>query len=245
MKQSTKDTIKKLYLYAKLITVLVLVSAVTYGIGTFMPNPIAVKKATEETRVEHAIWAEKLGLHEPSFDYTSKKEFILEVNKCVDYLNWKTPPGKRVPIQMVTAQAALESGWGTSRFGIEANNLFGIKTWDKGKGLLPIGMSKDTPWRLRIFITKCNSVQEYIRILNEHPAYKEFRELRTKLLEKGELLDSVQLIATLDKFSTTEDYDKRVIDMIGKIEKVLATVDENSNLLKENTILPENKPENS
>ena len=114
MKQSTKDTIKKLYLYAKLITVLVLISAVTYGIGTFMPNPIAVKKATEETRVEHAIWAEKLGLHEPSFDYTSKKEFILEVNKCVDYLNWKTPPGKRVPIQMVTAQAALESGWGLS-----------------------------------------------------------------------------------------------------------------------------------
>ena len=242
MKQSTKDTIKKLYLYAKLITVLVLISAVTYGIGTFMPNPIAVKKATEETRVEHAIWAEKLGLHEPSFEYTSKKEFILEVNKCVDYLNWKTPPGKRVPIQMVTAQAALESGWGTSRFAIEANNLFGIKTWDKDKGLLPIGMSKDTPWRLRIFITKCNSVQEYIRILNEHPAYKEFRELRTKLLEKGELLDSVQLIATLDKFSTTEDYDKRVIDMIAKIEKVLATVEENSNLLKKNTILPEDKP---
>ena len=245
MKQSTKDTIKKLYLYAKLITVLVLISAVAYGIGTFMPNPIAVKKATEETRVQHAIWAEKLGLHEPSFEYTSKKEFILEVNKCVDYLNWKTPPGKRVPIQMVTAQAALESGWGTSRFAIEANNLFGIKTWDKDKGLLPIGMSKDTPWRLRIFITKCNSVQEYIRILNEHPAYKEFRELRTKLLEKGELLDSVQLISTLDKFSTTEDYDKRVIDMIAKIEKVLATVDENSNLLKKNTILPENKPENS
>ena len=72
MKQSTKDTIKKLYLYAKLITVLVLISAVTYGIGTFMPNPIAVKKATEETRVQHAIWAEKLGLHEPSFEYTNK-----------------------------------------------------------------------------------------------------------------------------------------------------------------------------
>ena len=124
MKQSTRDRIKKLYLYAKLAVVLIVVSAVTYGLGTFMPNPIAVKKATEETRIQHAIWAEKLGLHEPSFEYTNKKEFILEVNKCVDYLNWKTPPDKRVPIQMVTAQAALESGWGTSRFGIEANNLF-------------------------------------------------------------------------------------------------------------------------
>jgi len=245
MKQSTRDRIKRLYLYAKLAVVLIVVSAVTYGLGTFMPNPIAVKKATEETRVEHALWAEKLGLHEPSFEYTNKKEFILEVNKCVDYLNWKTPPDKRVPIQMVTAQAALESGWGTSRFGIEANNLFGIKTWDKNKGLLPIGMSEDTPWRVRVFKTKCNSVQEYMRILNEHPAYKEFRELRTQLLEKGELLDSVQLIATLDKFSTTDDYDKRVINMMVKIEKILSKVDENSSLLKENTILPENKPENS
>ena len=122
---------------------------------------------------------------------------------------------------MVTAQAALESGWGTSRFAIEANNLFGIKTWNKDKGLLPHGMSEDTPWRVRVFTTKCNSVQEYIRILNEHPAYKEFRALRAKLLEKGELLDSVQLIATLDKFSTTDDYDKRVINMMKKIAQVL------------------------
>ena len=134
---------------------------------------------------------------------------------------------------------------GTSRFAIEANNLFGIKTWDKNKGLLPIGMSEDTPWRVRVFKTKCNSVKEYMRILNEHPAYKEFRELRTQLLEKGELLDSVQLIATLDKFSTTDDYDKRVINMMVKIEKILSKLDENSSLLKENTILPENKPENS
>ncbi len=211
----------KTYWWIKAILVVVFVSSLAYGWGTFMPNPIAVKKATEETRIQHSIWAEKLGLHEPSFEYTNKKEFIIEVNKCVDYLNWKTPPDKRVPIQMVTAQAALESGWGTSRFGIKANNLFGIKTWNKDKGLLPIGMSEDTPWRVRVFKTKCNSVQEYIRILNEHSAYKEFRALRAKLLENGELLDSVQLIATLDKFSTTEDYDKRVINMMKKIAQVL------------------------
>jgi len=212
---------RKTYWWIKAILVVIFVSSLAYGWGTFTPNPIAVKKATEETRIQHAIWAENLGLHEPSFEYTNKKEFIIEVNKCVDYLNWKTPPDKRVPIQMVTAQAALESGWGTSRFAIEANNLFGIKTWDKDKGLLPHGMSEDTPWRVRVFKTKCNSVQEYMRILNEHPAYKEFRALRAKLLEKGELLDSVQLIATLDKFSTTDDYDKRVINMMKKIAQVL------------------------
>ena len=84
-----------------------------------------------------------------------------------------------------------------------------------------------------------------MRILNEHPAYKEFRELRTQLLEKGELLDSVQLIATLDKFSTTDDYDKRVINMMVKIEKILSTVDKDTNLLKENTILPKKKAKTS
>ena len=235
MKPSTSNFFKKVYWWFKATLLVVAISTITYGIGTFMPNPLAVKKATEEVRIEHAIWAEKLGLHEPSFEYTTNKEFILEVNKCLDYLNWKTPPDKRVPIQMVTAQAALESGWGTSRFAIEANNLFGIKTWDKDKGLLPHGMSEDTPWRVRIFTTKCNSVQEYMRILNEHPAYKEFRALRIKLLEKGELLDSVQLIATLDKFSTTDDYDKRVINMMTKIAEVLEEK-------AEVKILPETKP---
>ena len=74
-----------------------------------------------------------------------------------------------------------------------------------------------------------------MRILNEHPAYKEFRALRIKLLEKGELLDSVQLIATLDKFSTTDDYDKRVINMMTKIAEVLEEK-------AEVKILPETKP---
>jgi len=191
MKQSTRDRIKRIYLYAKLVVVLIVVSAVTYGLGTFMPNPIAVKKATEETRVQHAIWAEKLGLHEPSFEYTNKKEFILEVNRCVDYLNWKTPPDKRVPIQMVTAQAALESGWGTSRFANEANNLFGIR-----KGL-------------KVFETKCDSVADYIRIINEVPAYTEFREMR-----QDGVTDALLLTRTLKKWAEEPHYTDLIEDVI-------------------------------
>ena len=109
LKPSTSNFFKKAYWWLKASLLVVFIASLAYGVGTFMPNPIAVKQATEEVRIEHAIWAEKLGLHEPSFEYTTNKEFILEVNKCLDYLNWKTPPDKRVPIQMVTAQAALES----------------------------------------------------------------------------------------------------------------------------------------
>ena len=240
LKASTSNFLNKTYWWFKATLLVVAISTITYGIGTFMPNPLAVKKATEEVRIEHAIWAEKLGLNEPSFEYTNSKEFIIELNKCVDFLNYHTPPDKRVPIQMVTAQAALESAWGQSRFAVKANNLFGIRVFKSTKPhLLPQGVEKWPGWGVRIFKTKCNSVKEYIRLLNEHPAYKEFRELRAKLLKDGELLDAKALVRTLDKFSTTEDYDERVINIMSKVEKVLNNIKEED---KKVEILPEEKP---
>ena len=116
---------------------------------------------------------------------------------------------------MIIGQAALESGWGTSRFAKEANNLFGIRTFSKNvQHLLPEGMKNWPGWGVRAFASKCDSVKEYIRLLNEHSAYEEFRKLRF------ETNDATALIKTLDKFSTTPDYDKRVIRMINKIKKI-------------------------
>ena len=231
---------RKTYWWFKATLLVVFISSLAYAYGTFTPNPIAVKKATEEVRIEHAVWAEKLGLNEPSFEYTNSKEFILELNKCVDFLNYHTPPDKRVPIQMVTAQAALESAWGRSRFAVKANNLFGIRVFKStNKHLLPEGVKEWQGWGVRVFETKCNSVKEYIRLLNEHPAYKEFRALRAELLKDGELLDAKALVRTLDKFSTTEDYDERVINIMSKVEKVLNDIQKEE---KQVTILPEDKP---
>ena len=229
---------KKAYWWLKATLLVTAISTLTYGIGTFMPNPLAVKKATEEVRIEHADWASKLGLNEPSFEYTNSKEFILELNKCVDYINYQTPPDKRVPIEMVTAQAALESAWGKSRFAVQANNLFGIRTFSSEvPHLLPESVKKWPGWGVRKFKSKCASVQEYIRLLNEHPAYKEFRELRKQLLKDGEKLDAKVLVRTLDKFSTTEDYDDRVINIMGKVKNVL-----NDSKETKVKVLPETKP---
>ena len=86
--------------------------------------------------------------------------------------------------------------------------------------MLPMGIDKWPGWGVRVFKSKCGCVKEYIRILNEHPAYKEFRELRTNMLKENKPLDATVLIKTLDKFSTTEDYDKRVIRMIKKIREL-------------------------
>ena len=156
--------------------------------------------------------------------YKTKKEFIKELGYCVDYINFTTPIDKRVPIEMLVGQAVLESGWGTSRFAKEANNLFGIRVFKStAPHLLPLGVEKWQGWGVRVFKTKCDSVKEYIRLLNEHPAYEDFRTMRAKMLATNQPLDSKKLIKTLKAFSTTEDYALRVINMMSKIEKELSS----------------------
>mgnify|MGYP001244074093 CR=1 FL=1 len=198
-----------------------LVLGIVYGAGTFYPNPLAKKWANEQLRQEHTIWAQNLGLVSKEMRYKNKKEFVKELGYCVDYLNFTTPVDKRVPIEMLVGQAVLESGWGNSRFAVQGNNLFGIRTWTESTPhLLPQGIEKWPGWGVRAFASKCDSVKEYVRLLNNHNAYKEFREMRAMMLSKNQQLDSFQLIKTLDKFSTTPDYDKRVIRMIKKIRKL-------------------------
>ena len=212
------------WMWAKRIFWSVLILAIVYGAGTFYPNPLAKKWANEELRQEHTKWAQNLGLVSKEMKYKTKKEFIKELGYCVDYINFTTPVDKRVPIEMLVGQAVLESGWGQSRFAKEANNLFGIRVFKStAPHLLPLGVEKWQGWGVRVFKTKCDSVKEYIRLLNEHPAYEDFRTLRAQMQATNQPLDSVKLIKTLKAFSTTTDYASRVINMMSKIEKELSS----------------------
>ena len=212
------------WMWAKRIFWSVLILSIVYGAGTFYPNPLAKKWANEQLRQEHTKWAQNLGLVSKEMRYKTKKEFIKELGYCVDYINFTTPIDKRVPIEMLVGQAVLESGWGTSRFAKEANNLFGIRVFKStAPHLLPLGVDKWQGWGVRVFKTKCDSVKEYIRLLNEHPAYEDFRTMRAKMLATNKPLDSKKLIKTLKAFSTTEDYALRVINMMSKIEKELSS----------------------
>ncbi len=151
----------------------------------------------------------------PDFEHTNNQQFLDNVIQCVNYIEHNTTDIYPVNLELLLAQAALESGWGTSRFATEGNNLFGIRTWTKETPhLLPVGIEQWPGWGVRVFPSKCDSVKEYVRLLNEHPAYEDFRELRLKTN------DPIALIKTLDKFSTTKDYDVRVIRMIKKIRKI-------------------------
>jgi Bax protein len=214
-KQEWQNALDKAWFYTKLIFALGIFCVIGYCWGTYNPNKTAIAEVNTELDKYYVSKIKEMDLQEPEFTYINDTQFIRAMHKCIDYINFTTPKHLRVPYEMIIGQAALESGWGTSRFATEGNNLFGIRTWkETSPHLLPIGVEKWPGWGVKVFASKCDSVKYYIDLLNNHSAYEKFRELRKTTN------DSMKLIKTLDKFSTTADYDQRVIRMIKKIRKL-------------------------
>ena len=209
------NLIDKSWYWTKVVFLCSAIILAAYGYGTFKPNQYAEQKIFKIAENDYLIKVKKMELTEPSMEYTNDIQFVRAMHKCIDYINFTLPHSKRVPFEMIIGQAALESGWGSSRFAKEAKNLFGIRVFSKESAhLLPQGITEWPGWGVRVFPSKCASVVEYVRLLNEHQAYKEFRALREKTR------DPIKLIKKLDNFSTTPDYDKRVIRIIKKIRKL-------------------------
>jgi Bax protein len=113
-----------------------------------------------------------------------------------------------VPVSMAIAQAAKETGWGTSRFAQEGNALFGQWTWS-GEGIKPAGADTDSKHKVMKFKVLQASVKAYQRNLNTHSSYKEFRSARAEFRDKKKELDSLILSKYLDKYAETgKDYVK-------------------------------------
>jgi len=209
------------WLYTKIFFVVLALCVASYIYGTYKPNETAIAKVNEELDIFYMNEIKAMDLQEPEFTYTNDIQFVRAMHKCINFINFTLPKDQRVPYEMIIGQAALESAWGQSRFAKEANNLFGIRTWNKDTPhLLPQGVEKWPGWGVKAFASKCDSVHYYIDLLNNHNAYKEFRQLRQRMLDNNEMLDALQLIKKLDKFSTTKDYDARVARMIFKIRKL-------------------------
>jgi len=107
-----------------------------------------------------------------------------------------------VPISMTIAQAAKETGWGTSRFAQEGNALFGQWTWS-GEGIKPAAADDNSTHKVMKFKVLQASVKAYQRNLNTHSTYKNFRSARAELRDKGKKLDSLVLTQYLDKYAET------------------------------------------
>ncbi len=106
-----------------------------------------------------------------------------------------------IPISMTLAQAAIESGWGSSRYAREGNAIFGQYTYDTSLGLVPKNRENEKTHLVRKFNNLSESVISYVKNLNTHNAYENFRELRKKLRMDGENLDGIILSETLINYS--------------------------------------------
>ena len=107
-----------------------------------------------------------------------------------------------IPASLAIAQAAKETGWGTSRFAQEGNALFGQWTWS-GEGIKPAGADVDSKHKIAKFKVLKASVKAYQRNLNTHSGYKEFRNERAIQRDNNGKLNSLKLVNHLDKYAET------------------------------------------
>ena len=120
-----------------------------------------------------------------------------------------------IPTSLAIAQAAKETGWGTSRFAQEGNALFGQWTWS-GEGIKPLGADDDTTHKVMKFKILQASVKAYHRNINTHSSYKGFRNLRAELRDEGKELDSIILSEHLDKYAETGKVYVKILQQIIK-----------------------------
>ena len=120
-----------------------------------------------------------------------------------------------IPVSLAIAQAAKETGWGTSRFAQEGNALFGQWTWS-GEGLKPKDAEKNEGHKVMKFNVLQASVRAYQRNLNTHSSYKNLRKARAELRDRGKPLDSLILAKYLNEYAETGEKYVEVLQQIIK-----------------------------
>ncbi len=120
-----------------------------------------------------------------------------------------------IPVSLALAQAAKETGWGTSRFAQEGNALFGQWTWS-GEGLKPKEAEENKGHKVMKFNVLQASVRAYQRNLNTHASYKNFRLARANLRDNDQPLDSLILSQFLKKYAETGN---QYVEVLQKIIK--------------------------
>ncbi|MFO1389803.1 glucosaminidase domain-containing protein [Cellvibrio sp.] len=123
-------------------------------------------------------------------DYPSDKQAVEVLLSRVDI----------IPPAMVIAQAAIESGWGTSLFAQEGNNLFGEWCFKKGCGIVPTRRAASATHEVRKFDSIEDSINSYYRNINTNNAYRSLRDLRAKIRHDATKFNGRTLVAGLGKY---------------------------------------------
>ena len=160
--------------------------------------------------------AETLEPKLPDFEHTNNQQFLDNVIQCVNYIEHNTTDVYPVNLELLLAQAALESGWGNSRFARVGKNLFGIRTYDlQEPHMLPSNNPKK--WGVKVYSHECDSVLNYMKVLNNGGAYEKYREL----MNNGEN-DPYILVETLDAYASDKYYFSKIKSILTKIRSEYA-----------------------
>jgi len=148
---------------------------------------------------------EKQWLRQKLLEYKVKKGDLDELMYRMDI----------IPTSIALAQAAKESGWGTSRFALEGNAIFGQWTWS-GQGIAPLDRESNKNHKILKFPILRASVKAYQNNLNTHKSYKSFRDKRSKLREKNNKLNGLELTDTLKNYAQTGSEYTKILNQIIK-----------------------------
>lgn len=204
-----------------IVIVMIGIGFSSYGAGTFFPNYWTENKLISNAKASFYIEWKEFGFQQPSIEYTNDVEFITGVGRCVDFLNMTIPHEKRVPKMIIIAMAVLETGYGKSRFAVQGNNLFGYRTWDPEAPQMKPKELPDAEFGVKKYRTKCDSVKDMIRNVNEYHVYEAYRIERARQFDKGEI-DLDKQIDLLSKWSTNPKYTKLVKAKVKKVIDILA-----------------------
>ena len=203
-----KEKLKTIFQTLMFVFIVAFIGLIYYSYqNTMAKEQVKFDNEVAET-LEEIIVYEK-----PNFERANNQTFINSVGQCVNYIYNTTTDIYPVNFEVLLAQAALESGWGNSRFALEGKNLFGIRTYDlREPHMLP--SNKPKKWGVRVYQHECDSVQHYIDIINNGSAYEEYRKLRDNGVE-----DSLQYVETLGAYASDKHYFSKIRSIIKKLRE--------------------------
>lgn len=146
---------------------------------------------------------ETLGRFEAAWLLQLAARYRIETNGSVDGIDWAGLDHRMQPVppSLAIAQAAIESGWGTSRFAAEGRAIYGQWLWGDGEGIVPLKRAEGATHKIRSFDYLIQSVIAYMDNLNRHPAYADLRRRRAETAAAGEAVSGLNLTAALTQYS--------------------------------------------
>lgn len=124
-----------------------------------------------------------------------------------------------IPTSLALAQAANESAWGTSRFALEGNNIFGQWCYVEGCGIVPERRIRGATHEVKRFDSIASAIEAYFLNINSHHLYQEFRDMRARMRRQQRDLDPMELAYGLGRYSERGEH---------YVDEVQAIIEKNS-----------------